>query len=145
MNSFVKHRGWVGVLIAMLFFSGAGSAIAEGVNTAVNPHLAPESCGVCHVQPKEKLESFFTSSVSKRQLRSDHVALCKQCHGMGFGHGVGMKPVMNREGFPLAADGTITCATTCHAMHVKNPADQEQEHYHLRLPLAKICFSCHDK
>ena len=143
--SLVTRGFGVVTLVALLVFSGTGRAASEAINTTINPHADAESCGVCHVLPKEKLGSFFASSASKRELRSDHVALCKQCHGMGFGHGVGMKPEMNRDGLPLAGDGTITCATTCHAMHVKNAVDQEQEHYHLRIPLSKICFSCHEK
>lgn len=143
--SFMKHSITAGVLVAGLVFSGTGSAAPETVNTEVNPHENQESCEVCHLLPTEKLGGFFTSKTSKRQLSADHVNLCRQCHGMGFGHGVGKKPDMNREGLPLADDGTITCATTCHAMHVNNPADHEQGHYHLRLPVLKLCFSCHEK
>jgi len=142
---FMKYSIMAGVLVAGLVFSGMGRADYAAFNTDYNPHISPESCEVCHLLPKEKLGGFFTSKALKRQFRTDLVNLCRQCHGMGFGHGVGMKPDMNREGLPLADNGTITCATTCHAMHIKNPADHEQEHYHLRLPMAKLCFSCHEK
>lgn len=145
MTLFLNHGVAVGTLIAVLVFAGTGRAAQDTPNTEANPHEDSEHCGVCHVISKEKLEGFFTSKTLKRQLRADHVALCRQCHGIGFGHGVGKKPDMNRERLPLADDGTITCATTCHSMHVKNPSDHEQEHYHLRLPVATICFSCHEK
>ncbi|MBT1074512.1 cytochrome C [Geobacter grbiciae] len=141
--SFVKQG--IGACVAVLVFSGTGIAAPEVPDGAVNPHASPESCGVCHVLPKEKLGSFFVANATKRQLLTNPVALCRQCHGMEFGHGIGMKPEMNRESLPLAEDRTITCAITCHAMHVKNPDHQEQERYHLRLPLSKICLSCHEK
>lgn len=145
MMSLIQHHVTVGALVSVLVFSCTGRASSEALQTDVNPHSSPENCEICHLLPKEKMGDFFTSQAMKRQLRDDYVTLCKQCHGTGFGHGVGKKPDMNREGLPLADDRTITCATTCHAMHVKNSADHEQEHYHLRLSMTKLCFSCHEK
>lgn len=144
-KSFAKHSVAVGFVVAIFLFSYAGWASSEGEDGSANPHSGQMHCEVCHLLPKEKLESFFTTGVMKRQLRADPVAICRACHNIRLEHGVGKVPEMNRDGLPLAKDGTITCATTCHSMHVKNPADEQQEHYHLRLPIAKICFSCHEK
>lgn len=145
MHPFMKVIVATLVSVGLLLQAAPGKGATAMEAAPANPHGDPESCGVCHILPKEKLEGLFTSSSLKRQLRSDLVNLCRGCHGVGFGHGVGKKPEMNIHKLPLADDGTITCAITCHDMHIKNPADQEQEHYHLRLPVAKICFSCHDK
>lgn len=144
-KTFRKHSVAVGLFVVLLFVSFVGIATAETGDSKGNPHTSRDNCGVCHLLPKNKLESFFTSSAMKRQLRADHVTLCRGCHDVRIDHGVGKAPEMNREGLPVAEDGTITCATTCHSMHVKNPADEKQEYYHLRLPIAKICFSCHEK
>lgn len=141
----VKRAVTCVALMALLVCSAAMHTPVGAEDTASNPHGDPQGCTVCHVLSREKLERFFTPDAQKRHLRTDPVTLCRQCHGVGFGHGVGKRPEMNRDGLPLAGDGTITCATTCHSMHVKSPADQEQEHYHLRLPLSKICFSCHER
>lgn len=144
-KSFREYIAAVGLFVVLLLGLAAGRATAETGDSKANPHNSQEDCGACHLLPKNKLESFFTSSVMKRQLRADHVTLCKGCHDIRIDHGVGKVPEMNRDGLPVAEDGTITCATTCHSMHVKNPADEKQEYYHLRLPIAKICFSCHEK
>jgi hypothetical protein len=110
-----------------------------------SPHNESGDCTLCHVASKEKLDSWFTFTSTKRQLKSDHNELCRKCHGVSFGHGVGKKPAMNRENLPLSADGTINCALTCHNMHVVSADHPDQERLHLRIHVAKLCLSCHDK
>ncbi len=95
--------------------------------------------------PEAKLKSLSVPVSNKQSLRADLVAVCRKCHGVGFGHGVGKKPDMNRESLPLGTDGTITCAITCHNMHLKDATDWHQKRYHLRLPIGKLCISCHNK
>jgi len=110
----------------------------------VSPHTENGDCALCHVAPKEKLQGWFVFGSTKRQLISDPNTLCRKCHGVSFGHGVGKKPAMNRADLPLDADGTITCALTCHNMHISGLDDPNQQRLHLRLPQLKLCASCHD-
>lgn len=133
------------MLLSLALCAAAAETPVPAASKGVNPHGATGNCEVCHVLPEKKLKGFFTWESEKRKLRADLVALCTECHGVGFGHGVGQKPAMNREKLPLDKDGTITCAVTCHNMHQKAPADPHQEHYHLRLPVDRLCSSCHDK
>lgn len=110
-----------------------------------NPHNDDGDCSICHVASVEKLKGWFVFPSTKRQLKEDPNTLCRKCHGVSFGHGIGKKPAMNLEGLPLSADGTINCALTCHDMHIKGVDDTNQLRLHLRLPNTKLCTSCHDK
>lgn len=121
---------------------GCGTAGAED---KASPHGVPGQCSACHVLPENDLNGFFTGKSRKKELKFDPITVCRHCHESGFGHGVGMKPAMNRENLPLDKGEAITCATTCHNMHLKSTEDQLQGHYHLRLPVDRLCFSCHDK
>ncbi len=109
-----------------------------------SPHGDNAQCGVCHVASVEDLNSWFTFQSTKKQLIADFNSLCRNCHGVEFGHGVGKKPALNRDPLPLALDGTIACAITCHNMHVKSD-DPGQNRYHLRASPEKLCISCHNK
>lgn len=109
-----------------------------------NPHKADAACGLCHAASEDVLNSWFSLGSTKRRLTNDPTALCQKCHGLGFGHGVGKHPKLNREDLPLTEAGTIACALTCHNMHLKNPADAQQKRYMLRLPISRLCASCHD-
>lgn len=129
--------------LAMVWAQGESGVTASPGKA--NPHHGDGGCGACHVASEAELKSFFTSDGKKRSLRADLVAVCRQCHGVGFGHGVGKKPELNRASLPLAADGTITCAVTCHDMHLPDVSDRHQNRYHLRLPIERLCVSCHNK
>lgn len=109
-----------------------------------NPHGPDGDCSICHVAPVSKLRGWFVFPSTKRQMKADPNTLCRQCHGVSFGHGVGKKPAMNRDDLPLSADGTINCALTCHDMHISNVDDPSQQRLHLRFPNTKLCQSCHD-
>jgi hypothetical protein len=41
-------------------------------------------------------------------------------------------------------EGKITCAITCHDMHIKSD-DRTQSRYHLRYEKNRLCLSCHNK
>lgn len=110
-----------------------------------SPHKADGDCSVCHVAPKEELNSWFTFGSTKRKMVADPVQLCVRCHGTGFGHGTGKKPDINTTNLPLNSDGTITCAVTCHDMHISEFKDKAQEQFYLRYDNVKLCTSCHNK
>ena len=110
-----------------------------------NPHAVTADCSLCHVASMDKLRGWFVFPSTKRLLVSDPTTLCRNCHGVSFGHGIGKKPHMNRADLPLNADGTVNCALTCHDMHVSDVDDAAQQNFHLRLPHSKLCVSCHDK
>lgn len=110
----------------------------------VSPHGEDADCSICHVAPEKDLRSWFTFPWTKKKFKLDYNSLCRQCHGVDFGHGVGEKPTLNRDGLPLDANETIACAITCHNMHVSSE-DPVQNRYHLRISRDKLCFSCHNK
>ena len=109
----------------------------------VSPHSDSGACGQCHVAASETLNSWFVFRSTKRQMKDGLVEVCKKCHGSNFGHGIGKRPVVNHAELPLDDDGAITCATTCHSMHIR-AEDSKQTFYHLRLPFDSLCISCHD-
>lgn len=135
------------ILIAALLVMTAGPGMAEEAGKAptekIYPHGEKGNCDICHVAPESDLNSWFTFGSTKKRLRSDFNGLCLQCHTVDMGHGVGKRPQMNRERLPLDSDGKITCAITCHDMHIKSE-DQKQNHYHLRTTPDRLCHSCHD-
>lgn len=108
----------------------------------LNPHAGKGNCQLCHVETEEALNAWSFFGTAKRKMKMDHNEICRQCHGLEFGHGVGMVPMSNTEGLPLDKDGKITCSLTCHDVHQKE-GDPKQLHYHLRLPISKLCESCH--
>lgn len=109
-----------------------------------SPHNDSGDCSLCHVAPVEKLRAWYVGDSTKRLLKKDPTTLCQDCHGSGFGHGIGMKTSLNRANLPLNDDGTINCSLTCHDLHVQSE-DQLQQSYYLRYPSVKLCTSCHDK
>lgn len=128
---------------------------AEDVKANANPHSETGDCSICHVAPANKLRGWFTSGSTKRELKRDLNQICLDCHtiepahaggfmGVGKGHATGLKTALNHQNLPLAKDGTITCATTCHDMHVA-PDDRQLHVKHLRLPVNSLCVSCHDR
>lgn len=137
------------LFIGAMTISESNSIAAIDSNTqnthAKNPHGIDADCSICHVASVEKLRGWFVFPSTKRQLVADPTSICRNCHGVSFGHGIGKKPHMNRADLPLGADGTINCALTCHEMHISGVDDDIQQHYHLRLSPSKLCVSCHDK
>lgn len=130
---------------ALLFagICGAGDSLARA-KYGESPHSSNGDCSLCHVIPVEKLHSWFVFTSTKRQLKGGPVEVCQKCHGSGFGHATGRRTSQNHSKLPLNDDDTITCATTCHQMHIR-AEDPKQTFYHLRLPVDSLCISCHDK
>ncbi len=140
----------VTTLAVLLLTSAVGAAEGE----MANPHSEAGDCGICHVASAGKLRSWFAFASTKREMKMDLNELCRRCHpvepthaggfiGVGKGHATGKKTPINHENLPLANDGTITCAITCHNMHV-TAEDRTQQLKHLRLPINKLCLSCHN-
>ena len=116
-----------------------------GVDEKTNPH-SEEKCQVCHTAPNEVLtkeNAAEAESVQKRQMRTDLVDLCVQCHKgrVESEHVVGVPTNLNREILPLDHEGKITCATTCHDVHTKDPGLVRGL---VRHPVDTLCLSCHD-
>lgn len=111
----------------------------------VSPHGSKGSCSSCHLTAESELVADHLPLNEKRIMRNGTNGVCLQCHGIEFGHGVGKKPEMNRKALPLDGSGLITCAITCHNMHVAAMDNHHQKTYHLRLPVEELCFSCHDR
>lgn len=137
----------VSVLLALCPYVSRGtvSLSATTDNSTVNPHADTDHCGSCHILVKDDLLRNDVATIKKSELKGGPVEVCRQCHGIGFGHGVGKKPAMNRENLPLDAAGVITCALTCHDIHLAEAKDPRQKQYFLRLPSDTLCYSCHDK
>lgn len=135
---------------ALLFSFNAASAAGDA---RVNPHSDTGDCAICHVASAEKLRGWFVFGSTKREMKTDLNQLCLRCHtiepvaadslGVGIGHATGKKPAVNQQNLPLAGDGTITCATTCHNMHVTSD-DRQLNLKHLRSPANLLCISCHN-
>ncbi|KAF0218289.1 MAG: hypothetical protein FD174_3042 [Geobacteraceae bacterium] len=139
-------RGLLFVFAMLLTMPSTGRAedAASPPAEKINPHGDKGKCEICHVASEEDLNSWFTFSSTKKKLHKDFNALCRQCHGVEFGHGIGKPTKMNLEALPMDAEGKIACAVTCHNVHVKN-GDPEQARYYLRLSKDRLCLSCHKK
>lgn len=111
--------------------------------TSNNPHVSSAMCESCHVITAQDLASADVAAQKKRDLRGGVNGVCTQCHKVSLGHGVGKKPEMNTQQLPVGPDGAITCAITCHDIHLVKPETAVQRRYHLRLPHRKLCSSCH--
>ena len=133
-----------GFMVLALSGAVSGSEEITSPKGKVSPHGEDADCSVCHVASEADLRSWFTFPSTKKKFKADYNTLCRQCHGVDFGHGVGNKPALNRGGLPLDAQGAIACAVTCHNMHIKSD-DATQNRYHLRTSRENLCFSCHDK
>ena len=128
---------FLGIFLTLIVYD---SAVCTSIGSD-NPHSDIGDCFACHVIPAIHLKNPTVPASIKTKLKADPVALCQGCHGTGFGHGIGKKPVTMLTELPLSADGSINCAMTCHQMH-----DSMTKHgFLLRLPLEKLCISCHDK
>jgi hypothetical protein len=131
------------LLIAGLSVASDGSSEEQNPKKA-SPHGVSGACHFCHVESEDTLNGWFVLPSTKKKLTLDYVAVCRQCHGVDFGHGVGRVPKLNREELPLDNNGKIACAITCHDMHVKS-TDSIQSRYFLRLKGGGLCLSCHNK
>lgn len=138
------------LMTLVVLFSCSAACAAEGVN--ISPHSDAGDCAICHVAPEGKLRGWFVFGSTKREMKADLNQLCLRCHtvepthaggffGVGIGHATGKKPAVNHENLPLASDGTITCAITCHNVHVTSDDRQLKR---LRLPVNSLCMSCHN-
>ena len=133
-----------GFMVLVLSGAVSGNEEITSPKVKVSPHGEDADCTVCHVASEADLRSWFTFPSTRKKFNADYNTLCRQCHGVDFGHGVGKKPALNRGGLPLDAQGAIACAITCHNMHIKSE-DATQNRYHLRASRENLCFSCHDK
>lgn len=134
------------ILLLLTYTAFAGDPKARS-KFGSTPHSETGKCSICHVLSAESLRSSLvmgTASSSKKQLKYNLNEVCQRCHGSNFGHATGKKTLLNIANLPLGVDDTITCATTCHNMHVRSD-DFKQQSYHLRLSFDSLCVSCHDK
>lgn len=125
--------------LAVVSYAHAGDTEA----TSNNPHKSTAMCQSCHVISAHDLASADVAALKKRELRGGINEVCTQCHKVSLGHGVGKKPEMNTQQLPIGPDGAITCAITCHDMHLVKPETAVQRRYYLRVPHKKLCSSCH--
>lgn len=135
-------------LVQMLHSPAADAAGGDPAARAAHgpsPHNENGTCSICHVAPADTLRSWFAFGSTKRALVADPTTLCRTCHGVSFGHGIGKRPALNRDSLPLNNDGTINCALTCHDMHISGTDDPLQQRNHLRLQQDRLCFSCHNR
>ena len=132
------------LFMALLLIPSFSFADEKHPPAKINPHTDKGNCEQCHVASEEELNSWFTFPSTKKALRKDFNAVCQQCHGVQFGHGVGKWTKINLEGLPMDSQGNIACAITCHDMHAKSD-DFKQSRFHLRLPQQALCLSCHNK
>jgi hypothetical protein len=136
--------------MALLLLSATISFAQE---LKVSPHSDNGDCAICHVAPTEKLRSWFAFGSTKREMKPDLDKICRGCHviepeqagslGVGKGHAAGKKPAINVNNLPLAKDGTINCATTCHNLHISSDAKPSLVHKRLRASSNELCTSCH--
>ncbi len=141
-------------VLPALFVLFSCSAVCAVEDVKVSPHSDAGDCAICHVATENKLRGWFVFGSTKREMRADLDQLCLKCHpvetthsyeslAVGKGHATGKKPSINRQNLPLASDGTITCATTCHNMHV-TADDRRLQLKYLRAPFSSLCVSCHN-
>jgi len=116
-----------------------------GVDLKTNPHKDGK-CQVCHSAPDEiltKENAAETELIQRKYMRTDLIDLCVQCHKASSEseHRVGVGTNLNKNNLPLDRDSKVTCATTCHDVHTKDPSLRKNL---LRYPPNTLCFSCHN-
>lgn len=140
------------VMTLVILFLAASVPAADEVK--VSPHSDSGDCTICHVASKDTLRGWFVFGSTKRELKDDLNQVCQKCHtvdpshaggfiGVGKGHATGKKPVINRKSLPLAGDGTVSCAITCHNIHVSSD-DRSLQSKFLRMSVNDLCYSCHN-
>lgn len=129
-------------------------AISFAEDPKVSPHSESGDCAICHVAPADKLRGWFVLGSTKREMKDNLNQVCLKCHpleiahadnflAVGKGHAISKKPEVNLKNLPLADNGTINCATTCHNIHVTaDNADLYPKR--LRVPTNDLCTSCHN-
>lgn len=127
------------VMASLFAASGAAAQGEEGGPASVNPHdfSRKEMCAICHIA--ESLKGPGAPKLSK-----DPVTTCAKCHMGNVGnhpvqrHPMGKRPNINLpESLPLSPEGLIVCYT-CHNQHGKSGNVKM-----LRVPLSRLCSSCH--
>ncbi|MSN26265.1 MAG: cytochrome C [Geobacter sp.] len=142
MRYLILSTALLSSLLVSVGYCSAGDKTASE-KFGASPHTETGDCTICHLYSAETLRSWFVFGSTKKLLNGNLNEVCRNCHGSGFGHGVGKKTKVNHANLPLNHDGEITCATTCHDMHVRTE-DQKQKYFHLRRPFDSLCISCHD-
>ena len=141
------RRGARRVLSSAARRSAAAIAIVVSVLAAVvlakphgdDVHRADADCRVCHTADAPALKQ--DPAAAKAALVADLEHRCAGCHDEGPSHRTGIRPARAvPPALPLAADGTIGCAT-CHFIHGENDAFGD----FLRLDNRQgaLCLSCH--
>ncbi len=147
MSASIIRYGLCSGLLYVCMVSPVLAYLGAGLKTPglANPHREAADCSVCHVAPEDKLKSWYTLPSTKRKLVSGANEVCLKCHTPGMGHGVGKRPDMNVNGLPLDDDGAITCATTCHNMHIRPTENVLQNRFMLRAVDPQLCLMCHTR
>lgn len=96
---------------------------------------------MCHTADATLLSAHRDAAAAA--LVPDLEAVCSRCHAdEGPSHRTGMAPKRPvPASLPLAADGTITCAT-CHFMHGEATTAESFERIDNRR--GQLCLTCHD-
>lgn len=131
-------RRWSAAAVA-LFAIAAARAIADAPH-GDDVHRGDAACRTCHTADAATLKQDPTAATAA--IVPDLEARCAGCHDEGPSHRTGIRPSRTQPpALPLAADGTIGCAT-CHFMHGENDAFGD----FLRLDNRQggLCLSCHD-
>jgi hypothetical protein len=135
-----RARAVVPILVAALLFIMV-LAVAAARPRGENVHRRDGDCRACHTADAAALNADVAAA--KTALAGDLEARCLPCHGdQGPSHRTGMRPKKSvPPDLPLAADGTIGCAT-CHFMHGENDAFGD----FLRRDNRRggLCLSCHE-
>jgi len=107
----------------------------------VNVHQTGVDCETCHTAAAALLSAHRDAAASA--LVPDLDAVCIRCHGdEGPSHLTGIAPKRPvPTSLPLAANGTITCAT-CHFMHGEATTGESFERIDNRR--GQLCLTCHD-
>jgi predicted CXXCH cytochrome family protein len=141
------------ILPALMLFVLSGE-VRAAEDLKISPHSDTGDCSICHVASAYKLRGWFVFGSTKREMKPDLDQICMKCHaigpnhagglfGLGIGHATGKKTAINRENLPLSSSGKVTCATTCHNVHVA-PDDKQLYSKRLRMPVNTLCLSCHN-
>ena len=124
--------------IALIVLAGTLAAKPHGENVH---RLDGSDCRTCHTEDAPALKADPAKAATA--LVPDLEAACMRCHGdEGPSHKTNIPPKRPEPAaLPLAADGTIGCAT-CHWMH----GEHNEFGSFLRLDNRKggLCLSCHE-
>lgn len=123
-------------LVLLLVLFAAAGAKPHGDNV----HRADGNCLACHTTDAATLSA--DKAAAKTALAPDLEARCAHCHDEGPSHRTGIRPLKSEpRDLPLAADGTIGCAT-CHFLHGER--DDFSDFLRLDNRRGGLCLSCHE-